>query len=376
MWRVCNRVLLGLLISLVLSSCSESERVVKTLLAGTVEVPTPVSTPVVNHGDIVVTKVSEPRVQFFKWSEDGASLIYAHLPLNTCCDPAARQWWRVDRSSGQQIPISEQLNTPDDKLDLSQLTDRPSILQQLSPDGRHVIYLRKPVGYSPPKPVPPMYRDPLEVWAANVDGKDAVRLWSDTDYSCDGFSHVQWISNSQRVLVECAFGDGGDIHRIIAGIDGREQISLEKWIGFDNDTKPPFNYDRPTAVVSPDEKKVAFNYGPSGELWIGYPADRQSPQKIAGSGFDPKWGLSNQRVYYLVAKTGLGAPSIYVYDFQQNASRLLLDQTVLTKISPSLTIAPTSFNWSVSPREDAIAIMIDDGSLWLISLPQAVSLPP
>lgn len=376
MWRVCSRVVLGSLFLLVLSSCSQYGHVVKTLPSETVGIPAPTLTLDLKQSDGFVTQISEPQVQFFKWSEDGASLIYAHLPLSTCCDPAVRQWWQIDRSSGQQIPISEQLTTPDDKLDLSQLTNRPSTLQQISPDGRHVIYLRTPVGYSPPKPVPPMYRDPLEVWAANVDGTNAVRLWSDSDYSCDGFSHVQWISNSQRVLVECAFGDGGDIHRIIANVDGREQMSLEKWVELDDATKPPFGYDRPTAVVSPDEKRVMFNYGPNGELWIGYLVDSQSPQKIAESAFDPKWALNSQRVYYLTAKNGLEIPSIYVYDFQQKTSHPLLDQALLAKISPSLTIAPTSFSWSVSPQEDAIAMTIDDGGLWLINLSQVDIMRP
>jgi hypothetical protein len=250
---------------------------------------------------IKVTQLVSGVVQEAFWSPDGMSIYYLteHATANTSC--CIREWRRLDLLSMhteivKDVPVrtGESHNLP--------WLDVPVSGQQISPDGNHVIYLRKPEGYHPPNPLPPMYVDPLELWSAKLDGSEAISLWK-WEKGCGSIIAVEWFSDNGTAIVICSGFEGGVFERAVVSIDGAKAQPFNEWAGISNSERRESLdiYGVPGYVVqlSPDNSKVAFTRG-NGELWLSFPYAQPVLNKIAHVGFLPQWSPDGKRLYFFV----------------------------------------------------------------------------
>lgn len=296
------------------------------------------------------------------WSQDGKAVFYLVTKNDGSTPCCKREWKRLDLQSMQTEKASNIPNPTEDPVTLAWLGEVAG--QQISPNGNWVLYQRTPEGYTTPNPLPRMYRTPLELWSARIDGREPVRLW-DWERECsEHLWQVEWLSEGQGAVVTC--GIESTFQRIVVSVDGSKSQTFEAWIGT-SDKLNQLEYFGLLAYatrLSPDNRRVAFNEG-NGELWLGFPGAETRPEKIEPLGFWPHWSLDGKRIYFLSLSrpSPIEVPEVVVYNLADKTRTVIVDKDLLSQANKEFAIG--SSGWQFSPVENALLVTVVDG-LWLI----------
>lgn len=311
---------------------------------------------------IEVKRIVSDGVNAAIWSQDGKAIFYLVTRNDGSTPCCTREWMRLDLQLMQTEKATSIQGNTKDSITLAWLGEVAG--QQISPDGSWVLYQRTPEGYVRPNPLPPMYRAPLELWLARIDGREPIRLWDWKEDCSEHLWQVDWLPNNQGAIVTC--GIESTFRRIVVSVGGSKSQTFETWVGTPDKQSQLKYFGLPAYVVqiSPDNSRVAFNEG-NGELWLGFPGSQTEPYKVASLGFWPQWSLDSQRLYFLSINrpSPIEVPEVVAYNLADKTRTVIVNKEVLSKTDERFIVG--SGEWKFSPAGNDLLVRIE-GELWLI----------
>ncbi|CAG0936960.1 hypothetical protein TFLX_05860 [Thermoflexales bacterium] len=289
------------------------------------------------------------------WSADGNTVCYAFCLIDDM--DKELQWAAYDVathftqtvSSPQKCDsrIWKRLNIPKPRL-----LDTPIELRgQISPSGKHVIYV---VGYGSDgvyATPDPNVRSRTEIWTADSTGEHRVKL---TEFPGAGYGVIwqaDWLEDETRVIFGMHYEYG--VRFYIADLKNDTVVPLADVSEFKRGTE--YNW-----AVSPDGSTLAV-IAFDGTLWL-VPLNGSKAFAIEKYALQPFWAKDSKTVYYWWGSEFPPNTTIRAYVLSSGKKTGVIDGSSLES-----NVFPGAY-FAIAPHGDKTAFW--GGGLWLAELPK------
>jgi len=295
--------------------------------------------------DIRLVKITDQgNISDVHWSKNGQSVVYTTYIFDDQ-GVQVKGWYEYEVTCEKLCSIDPPFALDHQVWEQLEAT-RPGAV---SPSGTRVLYIRP----SPTcTPAPGEFVPLVEIWAAQADGSNALRLGG-PGRACQTIGQVIWFDQERKMIFDCGYEGPPDI--IIASMDERSLVSLSAVTAFDGLLGGGM-------ALSPDEMKLALTDA-SGVLQV-VSLDSGEVQSIARWGYAPNWSPDSRRLYYLQGQeefTRFG--NVHIYDLDTGTNAEFLVSPIHAPDGTDINIAVDKF--VVSPLENAA--VFQSRGLWLVT---------